>query len=465
MTVAAPPAVAPRFAPPIPTRHRGREVWSLARALGWQFMPWQRRATATLNTTDDAGRRIHPFFVLTVQRQTGKTTWLMTEAVQRCVMGPPHQRVWYTAQSGLYAREKWAELAHRLLAAGSPFAGYVAAKWTNGSECLTFPNGSTIRPFPPTRDALHSMQSDLVIVDETWRHDSIRGAELLQAIGPTQATRPGAQVVLASTAGTTDSTFLRAFVDRGRAGDPAVTYMEYSIPDDADPDDLDVVTAYHPAIGHTIDRTFLEREQNLLSPNEFARAYGNAWTATVIRHIDPAVWESGITVDPLPGQVAPVFAADIAADRSRGAILAAAGGIVEVVESRPGVSWMPERLAALKHRWRPPVIMVDPSGPAATLADVLTRAKIAVATVKPREYVTACPRMIDRLSAGTLRYRRHPALDAAAVAAVPRQSGDGWCWSRRSSAGPIPELVAMTLAAWADEHRPAAGKPMVISAR
>src|SRR4029077_5033192 len=152
------------------------------------------------------------------------------------------------------------ELAEELTAPSSPLRAHIRAKYTNGTERLIFPHGSTLRPFPPTKDALHSMQSDLVIVDEAWKFDDVRGAELMQAIGPTQATRPGAQVVIVSTAGTADSTWLRTFVDRGRAGDPALTYLEWSIGDDVDPMDLDAVAAAHPAIGRTIDKSFLQRE-------------------------------------------------------------------------------------------------------------------------------------------------------------------------------------------------------------
>jgi hypothetical protein len=466
MTAPALAPAPPRFAPARSGPTYGGRVARLARALGWRFMPWQSDVSDVLNEYGAGGLRRHPFVVVTVQRQTGKTVWLQCEAVDRCLFGPPGQRVWYTAQSGLYAREKWAEIATRLLAEGSPLAGYVSAKWTNGSECLTFPNGSTFRPFPPTRDALHSMQSDLVIVDESWRHDAVRGAELLQAIGPTQATRPGAQVVLASTAGTAESTWLRGMVDRGRAGDPAITYLEWSIGDGIDPDDLDAVAAAHPAIGRTIDHSFLERERNVLSPNEFARAYGNAWTAALVRHIDAAVWERAATGDGLPAGSAPVFAADVADDRSRSAIVACAGGVCEVIESRAGIDWLPDRLVALRHKWRPAAIVLDPYGPAAPIHDRLDRAGVPLFKLERRQLPAACLSLVDGLTAGRVRYRRHPALDGAAAAAVPRQVGDGWVWSPRRSAGPIPELTAMTLAVWADAHRPApAARPRVITGR
>lgn len=457
-TTITPTPVAPRFATArsAPTLAR-RSAGISAAILGRPFMPWQRTASALLNE-HHGGRRIHPFVVVTIQRQAGKTSWLLAEALERCLFGGPRRRVWYTAQSGQYARDKWGELVDEITATGSPLRSRVTVKLTNGSERVTFPNGSTIRPFPPTRDALHSMQSDLVIMDEAWKHSADRGAELMQAIGPTQATRPGAQVVVVSTAGSlADSTFLHPLVERGRAGDPALTYVEWSIGDDVDPLDVPAVAAAHPAVGHTIDEAFLYREAGVLAdlPGEFARAYGNRWTSTIERVIDPAVWDGGRTLDTLDPALPLVLGADIAQDRTRSAIVAAAGGILEVIESRPGTAWIAGRMVDLVAKHRPAAVVVDRVGPSATLADDLDRSGVPLLPMTGQVYAAACARFIDDLTNGLLRYRPHPALDDAADAAAQRPLGDGWAWGRRRAAAPICELVAATLAAWADGHRPA----------
>lgn len=418
-------------------------------------MPWQRLASRLVNEHDGTGRRLRPFIIVTIQRQAGKTTWLLSEAVDRCMFGPPRQRVWYTAQTGQVARDKWDELVDEL--ERSPLAGQVTTKRTNGSERITFPNGSTLRPFPPTREALHGQQSDLVIIDEAWAHSAERGAELMQAVGPTQATRPGAQVIVVSTAGSlADSTYLWPLVTRGRAGDSALSYLEWSIPDLIDPLDVAAVAAYHPAVGHTVDVSFLEREAGILSdfPGEFARAYGNRWTQTLERVIDPAAWARIRTEAPLPAG-APVFAGDIAQDRSRGAIVAAVAGTLEVVESRPGTEWIGGRLAELVERHTPAGVLVDRIGPSATLADDLDRAGVTILELNPRDISAACQRFLDDVVNGRIRVRPHPALDAAVDAAAQRPLGEGWAWARRRAAAPICELVAATLASWGDQHRPA----------
>jgi hypothetical protein len=453
----APAPVPPRYAtgrnPDLPSL--GYRVDRLSAALGRPLMPWQRRASGLLNELDRRGRRTHALTVVTIQRQAGKTSWLLAEAVERCLLGERPVRVWYTAQSGAYARDKWSELVTELSAPASPLRGRLRVRRTNGSESITFPNGSQLRPFPPTRDALHGHQSDLVIVDEAWRFGEIRGAELMQAIGPTQATRPGAQVVIVSTAGTVESAWLRAFVDRGRAGDPALAYLEWSIGDDVDPMDLDAVAAAHPAVGHTIDRSFLEREAAILAdtPGEFARAYGNAWTAVAERVIPVQLWTDAVTTDAPTGAI--TLAADIAQDRTRAAIVACAGGVIEVVDSRDGIEWVAPRLVELVGRWQPAAVTVDRYGPAGTLYDQLVGAGVDLVDLTGVEYTTACARFLDDLQAGAIRHRHHPNLDAAVASAAIRTVGDRWVWARRTAAGPICELVAATLAVWLDQHRPA----------
>ena len=455
MTETRPADPAPRWATPrnsdLPSF--GPRVARLTAALGRPFMPWQQVAAGLIGE-HDRGRRVHPLTVITIQRQAGKTTLLLAVAVDRCLF-QPGARVWYTAQNGMYAREKWGELVTELTGPGSPFAGLLTVKLSAGSEKLIFPNGSQLRPFPPTKDALHSMQSDLVIVDEAWKFDELRGAELMQAIGPTQATRPGAQVVIVSTAGTMESTWLRAFVDRGRAADPAVSYLEWSITEDTDPLDLPAVAAAHPAVGHTIDVSFLEREAGILAdlPAEFARAYGNAWTAATERVIPAGVWAAAATTaEPGPARV--VIAADIAQDRTRSAIVVCANGVLEVVESQDGVDWVAPRILDLADRWKAAAVAVDDHGPSVTLHDDLVLAGLELEEIPPTAYLTACTAFVDRITDGTLTYRPHPNLDSACAAAVRRPVGDGWVWGRRRAAGPIPELVAATLAAYVDAHRP-----------
>lgn len=445
------------------TRSWGGRIGRISAALGRRpFLEWQHRTADLIAEFDPATKLLtRPTVVLTVQRQAGKTELVKALIVDRCLMHGAGQRVWYTAQSGQYARDKWAEVVNELSAKDSPLAGYVAARWAKGDEILTFPNGSTFRPFPPTRDALHSKQSDLVLIDEAWKHDPVRGSEIIQAVGPTQQNRiklgfGRPQTILLSTMGTAASTWWHSWVDAGRAGDPKVdAFIEYGIGDKGDPDDIDAVVAAHPAIPDLTDREFLVGERRKMTRNEFARAYGNARTSTDDRFIDLDDWRAGSATAELAGGRL-VLAFDVAPGSRQASIVAASGGIAEVVDSRPGVDWLARRLLDLIDTRRPSAVVVDRAGPAGAVADDLDQAGAELVTVTPAQYAAGCVQLMDGLRARTVRYRAHPALDQAADAAVPRPIGDGmWAWGRRKSGGPICAVVALTLALWGDAHRPA----------
>jgi hypothetical protein len=87
---------------------------------------------------------------------------------------------------------------------------------------MKFPNLSQLRPHPPTEAALHGKQSDRNDIDEAWAFEEVRGKALMQAVAPTQLTRPHAQTFIWSAGGTAGSTWLADLVARGRGGDPGI---------------------------------------------------------------------------------------------------------------------------------------------------------------------------------------------------------------------------------------------------
>ena len=62
----------------------------------------------------------------------------------------------------------------------------------------------------------HGYSLDLAIVDEAW---ALKDYRVPGAITPTQIARPDPQLWVVSTAGTSDSLWLRELVEAGRAGD------------------------------------------------------------------------------------------------------------------------------------------------------------------------------------------------------------------------------------------------------
>ena len=89
----------------------GAEVGEVARRLGKPLMPWQQHvADVALELDPTTGELFYEEVVITVPRQSGKTTLLLALMVWRCLLmarrlGVP-QTVTYLAQSGKMARRK-----------------------------------------------------------------------------------------------------------------------------------------------------------------------------------------------------------------------------------------------------------------------------------------------------------------------------------------------------------------------
>jgi len=430
-------------------------------------MPWQAQVADVGLEVDETGRFAYQLVVVTVPRQSGKTT-LFGSVLEQRAGTLARARCWFTAQSGRDAVDWFLNEHEPLVASG--FRGGYRLRRANGSESIRW-TASTgmVRPFPPTPDSLHGKTSDLVVIDEPWAFDLVRGQQLDQAIVPTQATKPNAQVWKVSTAGDASSTWWLGTVEAGRAAVKAgrtsgLAYFEWACPPGLDPAESVSWPLYHPAYGLTIGPESMRAALDMLGRDEFSRAYGNQWVSTLARVIPLEAWRRAAEEPadlPEPGRMAVAF--DVAVDRSDAAIVAAwrspdGVGHVEVADHRPGVGWLADRLGELVTRWRPLCVAYDAAGPALDVADVLTRAGMEPVGLKAREYAAACAGLLEALCAQkpAVRYRTHPALDAAALAAVRRTLGDAWAWGRRQSSGSLAALTAATVAVWAYDHAPAA---------
>jgi hypothetical protein len=249
-------------------------VAALARAMGRPLMPWQRQVNDVALEVDDDGRYVYPLVVVTVPRQSGKTVDYSVVAQHRAFT-VPRGRVWFTMQTGQDARD-WFINEHLPLL--SAFESRLHIRRANGSEMTRWHHsGGTFRPFSPAPDALHGKTTDLVIVDEAWAFDLVRGRELDGAIVPTQATRRGAQVWKFSTAGTAASTWLLVAVEQGRAAWrlPRTEGSATSVV-------LPVIGPDRPTAGRLPSRVRADDRPrrcaplDILGPDEFSRATGTA---------------------------------------------------------------------------------------------------------------------------------------------------------------------------------------------
>ncbi|MCP2339177.1 terminase large subunit domain-containing protein [Actinomadura rupiterrae] len=425
-------------------------------------MPWQRHVADVILEVDPVtGLLAYREVVLTVPRQSGKTTLLLALMVHRALGFGSRQNILYSAQTRGAARKKW-EDEHLVALEASPLRSLYRVRRQLGQEAFRWRNGSIHGLTSNTEKAGHGETLDLGVIDEAFAQEDDR---LEQAFKPAMITRPQPQQVVISTAGTMRSVFLRGKVDAGRrrceaGGHSAVAYFEWSAPNDADPADPATWWECMPALGHTVTEAAVRADFESMKLPEFRRAYLNQWPDAAPDQwlvLGRDAWMDLVATLPDPDLMAPVaFSVDVTPERSHASIGVAGRRegltLVEVAEHRRGTGWVVPRLVEMCERWGPCAVVIDAAGPAGSLIPDLEAAGVAVTKPSMRDLTQACGGFIDaaRPQDGppTLRHAGQRALDEAVAGAVRRSLGDAWAWSRRSSAVDISPLVAVTLAAW-----------------
>jgi hypothetical protein len=446
----APPRWGTRPRPERPTI--GPRVTKLSQQIGAPFMPWQQLVASVAGEMieDEITGLLVPAYrsvVVTIMRQQGKSLWTLAMELDRAILWDEPQRIAYSAQTGWDARKKLID-DHAPILTSSPLKATVQRVLRGaGNEGIIFKNGSRIEVMASSDHAGHGRTIDLACLDELMADTDDRRE---QAMLPAMATRPAAQLIIVSTAGTEESTALRRKVEIGRAAAEAdtgkgIAYFEWSIPDDADLDDPEVWWSHMPALGWTISEEVVAHARATMSDHEFRRGFANQWVGADRDRIIPAeVWD--LVQDPTAAPVAPLtFAVDVQPDRSAASIASSGGGIVELVEHRPGVSWVVQRLVDLQTRWSGHVVL-DAGGPAGALMEDLEAAGVNVSPLGSTEVVAACARFYDRVADGQVRIRTNPLLDESVAGLAKRPVGDRFVWSRSTSSADVTPLMAATLA-------------------
>lgn len=418
-------------------------------------MPWQRLVADVGGELDPVtGLPAYREVIVTVPRQSGKTTLILGWELQRALGWDQPQRIVYSAQSGNDARKKLIEDQVPLLERRRRQLGILRILRGMGNEAIEFANGSRIGLLASTADSGHGKTLDLGVKDELFAdYDDRRD----QAMVPAMATRAAAQMLTASTMGTDESVPLNRSVERGRLAvdsgqNTGIAYFEWSAHEDDDPDDPAVWWSCMPALGHTITPEVVAHARSTLPDGEFRRAFLNLRTKADERMIPQKAWAQVCDENASPtGSL--TFAIDINPERSAGSIVSASPGsppVAELVEYEHGTGWIVQRAVELTRKWTPASPwVVDATGPAASLIPELEREGLKVRPVSARELIAACGQFYDGVIEDHFRLRQHPRLDAAAAGAAKRQVGDAWAWTRRNAATDIAPLVAATLALWA----------------
>lgn len=422
-----------------------------ARAIGSPLMPWQQLvADVGLEYDPGTGLPAYREVVITVPRQSGKTTLCLAWELHRALQWGGAQHIAYTAQTGLDARNKMTKgpRSHMAIIRQSPLRVKVD-KMLEGAAytAVEFSNQSVIQAFSNSPESGHGPTLNMAVMDEAFADEDFRRE---QALSPTMLTLEDAQTVIISTAGTEKSVFLKRKVDTGRAAvsegrTDGVAYFEWSADEDLPWDDPATWWTCMPALGRTItERTIRAEIDKGMTENDFRRAYLNQWTATDDRIIPSATWQGVLDAGAAPaGQL--VFAVDVNPERTAASIAVADGeGRVELVDYTR-LSGLAERVSQLAGEHEAPVA-IDAQGPAGTLIDDLTARGVVVLEFKGQELARACARFFDMVADREVKVRPRDVLEKAVAGATRRSLGDAWAWGRRQSTVDISPLVAVTLA-------------------
>lgn len=230
--------------------------------------------------------------IVTVPRQSGKTTHELVTMIDRALMWGRPARIAYTAQTGLDARQKVVNDFVPMLER-SGFRLALDRMLRGAAEtAIEFKGGSRVEVLASAEEAGHGRTLDLGIIDEAFADEDDRRE---QALVPAMTTIADAQLFIHSTMGTPRSTFLNRKVQTGRAIVEAgitqgIAYFEWSAPDDADPSDPAVWAACMPALGHTITDAAVVHARGSMTDGEFRRAYLNQMREHDARWLPEGAW-------------------------------------------------------------------------------------------------------------------------------------------------------------------------------
>lgn len=453
----------------------GTAAARIAEKLGQPLMPWQQEVLDTALEVEN-GQFVYREVIITVPRQSGKTTSVLSLILARALMRE-RQNIIYTAQSRADARKKWSEDWLPVLEL-SPFSEHFTTRKANGDEALIFQNGSRQGLVAGTKKSGHGSTLDLAIVDEAFAQADSR---LEQALKPAMITRntlphPGAQLWVVSTAGTMAmSPYLWGKVERGReiaaSGlNSAVAYFEWSAGEDEDPADEETWWRCMPALGRTATIEAVRADFMSMDLHEFMRAYLNMWTTI---SLDPAIpvadWVA--LADPQMDTTGlPVtLAIDVTPDRQHSSV-AASGWIgrenesgqpqqfVEVIRHAHGTDWVAPFVETLVNSNDVQAVIVDPAGPVNSLIKPLNDRGVQVQSVQARELAEACGQFYDGVAEHLIVHPGQQVVTTAIDGGAKRLIGDGpWAWGRKNSGVDISPLVAVTLAYWAAKSQLGSG--------
>ena len=455
-----------------------------ADALGFAVHEQNERLAGVLEAQDVDGLPLYPTVVVLQPRRSAKTTGIWEVLIGRC-LERPGTVVLATAQDGTRARDRLKDQMRILRGRGfrdatqkpddtaPPPLGLLY--WGNGDERIEFTNGSRIITAPPVASAIRGEAADVLFFDEAGELDLVKSADLLSGALPLLDTRPMGQAIIAGTPAKERAGLFWDTLQEGRAGESGTGIVDYSIRDDEDstvpidPDDPDservlnesVLRRVHPGIGTLTTMAKMRQRFAKMQLAQFEMEYLCRFPFSSASHaIDPQRWADE-RVDPMdrPERVGVAF--DVRRDGTSASVAYAwrlddGTAVVEVVDHRPGASWLPNIAHRCTKAYRGTHLGYDNIGANIEPADALSRMtpRPRLAPLSMKETLAAQQRLAELVRDGRLLHFGQADLDAAAENTGWRTVGGGQAFGPRDPAGAaINPMIACALALWMFDKR------------
>ena len=462
---------------PVAVSSAGTEAIRLAERAGLVLDDWEQWVLAGALGERADGKWSAKEIGLICPRQNGKSAILEAREIAGLFLFG-ERLILHTSHEFKTSRKAYKRLRDIIEGCPALDAEVLRMRDSHGEEGIELRNGAELDYVARSGGSARGFTADLVVYDEAM----ILDAEPVGASLPTMSARQhvtagGPQVWYTASAGLgVKSTQLALVRRRGIAGnDPTLFYAEWSIePHDDyctrdcdqhdDAESLDALFKSNPGLGliHSngtgLTLEAVEFERRGMSEIEFRRerlgigtypAPADGWA------VIPRRWWELTTVSNPHRPSGVCFGVDTTPGREMSAIAVAGtldssgAGYVELVDHRPGTSWVLGRARELDRRWGPGVIFViDPRAAAGSLIDDFESSDLTVERLNAQQTAQAFGQFYDDVRDNKLSHADDRELTKALAGAATRKLGDGQAWDRQHIAVDICPLVAYTFAWW-----------------
>jgi phage terminase large subunit-like protein len=304
----------------------------------------------------------------------------------------------------------------------------------------------------------HGLIPSLAVIDELHAHPN---DELLIAMATAMLKRPGARLVTISTAGTGPESALGRLRARAlalpsverqgavtRAYGPNFSMLEWSVPDDADVEDVSVVKEANPA--SWITEKALGEQREAVPELAYRRFHANQWVARIGSWLPPGAWQRCAGTPEFEDGERIWIGVDIGGSRADSAVVWINEKMhvgCEIFTGEDAVTDVAEFVPELAERYAIQEAIFDPWRAGQMAREWEQRGVEAVAFPQSdARMIPASQALYDVVVEQRLVHPNDPRLNAHVNAAVARHGRRGWRIDKAERGGNIDGVVALCMA-------------------